>query len=406
MTTVVRPAADWELASYLVDASAKGTPVEVIGSGTKRTCGRPVGDLPVVSTHVLRGVRLYEPGELVMSVRAGTTVTEVEYELAQKGQMLAFEPLDMGPVLGEEAGRTTIGGVFSTNLSGSRRIALGAARDYLLGVYGVAGSGEVFSSGGRVLKNVAGYDLCRAMTGSWGTLGVIVETAFKVIPQPEETATLILLDLTEEIAVEALCAALGTPCEVTGTVHLDASLGQRLWHDGLRETGMAITALRLENFSSFLPRRIERLQDALKHYGEIHVMGDEDSRAFWGELRQLSVLQGSNRPLWRISTRPKLGAEVVQGIRRYMDVDAYYDWSGGLIWLEVPESADGGATDIRRVLAAQSGYATLIRADAEVRGAIDVFQPMDPGIARMSQAVKTVFDPAGILNPGRMYDGF
>ncbi|MCB1509923.1 MAG: FAD-binding protein, partial [Hyphomicrobiaceae bacterium] len=345
------------------------------------------------------------PTELVMAAQAGTAVSEIEHELAQRGQMLAFEPVDMGPVLGSEAGKSTIGGVFSCNLSGSRRVALGAARDHLLGVYGVAGSGERFNSGGRVLKNVTGYDLCRAVTGSWGTLAVLVETAFKVLPMPEETNTLVMLGLADEIAVEALCASLQTPFEVTGAVHLDQPLAQRLWHDGLRETGAAITAIRLENFSSFLPRRIDRLKDALKHFGEVHVMGHDDSLAFWGELRQLSVLQRSEKPLWRISTAAKRGADVVHGIRRYMEVDAYYDWAGGLIWLEVPQSADAGATDIRRVLAAEGGYATLIRAKPEVRGAIDVFQPMDPAIGRMTQAVKRVFDPAGILNPGRMYAG-
>lgn len=403
MNMIVRPAADWELAGFLKEASANGTPVEIVGGGSKRSAGRPLPEMRMISTHVMRGIQLYEPTELVMAAQSGTALSEIEYELAQRGQMLAFEPVDMGPVLGGEAGRTTIGGVFSCNLSGSRRVTLGAARDHLLGVYGVAGSGETFRSGGRVLKNVTGYDLCRAVAGSWGTLAVLVETAFKVLPQPEETATLVMLGLTDEIAVEALCAALQTPFEVSGTVHIDQALGRRLWHDGLRETGVAVTAIRLENFSHFLPRRIDRLKDALRHFGEIHVLGQDDSLAFWGELKQLSVLQNSEKPLWRISTAAKRGADVVQGIRRYMEVDAYYDWAGGLIWLEVPESADAGATDIRRVLAAEGGYATLIRARPEVRAAIEVFQPMDPGINRMTQAVKRVFDPAGILNPGRMY---
>lgn len=403
MNAVARPAADWELASFLTDASASATPVEVVGGGSRRHIGRLREDASLVSTHVLRGVRAYEPGDLVMSAQSGTLLRDIEYELARKGQMLAFEPLDLGPVMGQPAGATTIGGVFATNASGSRRVSAGAARDHLVGVHGVAGSGEVFRSGGRVLRNAAGFDLCRAVCGSWGTLAVLCETAFRVVPRPEETATLVLLGLTDEIAVEAMCAALGTPFQVSGAVHVTAGLGQRFWHGGLRETGVAVTLIRLEAFSAFLPRRAEGLQEALQHFGELQVMGDEDSQALWGELRQLSVLQGSQKPLWRISTMPRFGADVVAGIRRYMPVEAIYDWSGGLVWLEVPESADAGATDIRRVLASLGGHATVIRAPEDVRAGIEVFHPVSPEVERLSRALKAAFDPAGILNPHRMY---
>jgi glycolate dehydrogenase FAD-binding subunit len=399
---VTRPAADWELASFLADASTRGRAVEIVGGGSKRFVGRPTAAAEIVSTHVLRGIRSYDPGDLVMSAQAGTTLAEIENELARRGQMLAFEPVDLGPVMGEEAGRTTIGGVFATNLSGSRRVSAGAARDHLVGLHGVSGGGEVFQSGARVLKSVAGLDLCRAVCGSWGTLAVLFETAFRTMPRPERTATLVLLDQTDEIAIETLCVSLGVPVEVSGAVHINAGLSQRLRHDGLRDTGASVTAIRLENFAAFLPDRIERLRRALRHFGEIHVLDDTDSQALWGELRQLSVVTG-DRPLWRILTLPKHASAVITGIRRHMPVEAYYDWSGGLIWLEVPESADAGATDVRRVLASFGGHATLIRASDSARGQVEVFHPVDPGIERMTRALKSVFDPAGILNPGRMY---
>lgn len=403
LSTIVRPAADWELARFLREASESHTPVEVIGGGSKREAGRPHQAASIVSTHVLRGIRLYEPSELVMSAQAGTLLADIEHELEQQGQMLAFEPLDLGPIFGASSGLSTIGGVFSTDFAGSRRIALGSGRDHLLGVHAVSGSGEIFRSGGRVLKNVTGYDLVRAVAGSWGTLATIVETTFKVLPLPEETATLVLVGLSNEIAVEAMCAAMGTPFEVSGAVHIESRLAARLWHNEFRSAGDAITAFRLENFSQFLPGRIAKLTEALKLYGDLHVAGDADSRAFWSELQQLSIMVGSEQPLWRISTLPNKGAEVVADIRRYMDVDAYFDWSGGLIWLSVPTAADAGATDIRRVLATHGGHATLVRADPSVRSSIDVFQPMDHGIERITRSLKQVFDPAGILNPGRMY---
>ncbi len=403
MNSVIRPAADWELARFLREATETQAPVEVLGGGSKRNAGRPGGDRTYIVTHVFRGIRLYEPTELVMSAESGTLLVDIEHELAQRGQMLAFEPIDMGPMLGAQAGLSTIGGVISTDIAGSRRVATGAARDHLLGVKAVSGSGEIFQSGGRVLKNVTGYDLARLVCGSWGTLAALTEVTFKVLPRPEETATLVIVGLSNEIAVEALCSAMNSPYEVSGAVHLESNFVSQLRHDEFRAAGNSVTAIRLENFSRFLPRRIEQLQEQLKMYGEIHVAGDDVSRAFWLELQELSVLQNSDRPVWRISTLPKSGADVVAGIQRYMSADAYFDWSGGLIWLAVPPSADAGSTDIRRVLATYGGHATLVRAAPEVRSAIEVFHPMDHGTERMTRGLKQVFDPAGILNSGRMY---
>ena len=361
MNNVVRPAADWELARFLREASETKTPVEIVGGSSKRGAGRFSQAATVVSTHVLRGIRIYEPSEMVMSAQSGTPLIEIENELAKQGQMLAFEPVDLGPVLGAGPDQSTIGGVFSTDIAGSRRIALGGGRDHLLGVRGVSGGGDVFHSGGRVLKNVTGYDLARIVTGSWGTLAAMIETTFKVLPMPEETATLVIVGLANEIANEAMCGAMVTPYEVTGAVHIEASLVARLQQEEFRAAGNSVTALRLENFSAFLPRRIEQLKEVLKPFGEVHVADNETSQAFWRELRQLSMMVGSDQPVWRISTRPNRGAEVVADIARYMDVDAFFDWSGGLIWLAVPPSADAGTTDIRRVLAAHGGHATLIR---------------------------------------------
>jgi glycolate oxidase FAD binding subunit len=398
-----RPAADWELASFLRECASKPCAVELIGSATKRNVGHRVANATVVSTAGLKGITLYEPNELVMSARAGTPLAQVESELAAKRQMLAFEPLDLGPVVGADARQGTIGGVIATNLSGARRISHGAARDHLLGVLAATSTGEVIKSGGRVMKNVTGIDVARGLAGSWGTLAALTEVTFKVLPAPETTATLVLAGLPDEIAVEAMCRAVGTPYEVSGTVHLSQTMVGRLWHAGLRSASQAITAIRIENFAKSVSYRVDKLKDVLKQYGTIQVLDHESSVAFWDELRQLSVLQGSNAPLWRISTAPKSGPRVVAGIQHYMAVNCMYDWSGGLIWAEVPASADAGATDIRRVIAIHGGHATLIRASEDVRAAVDCFQPLEPGVAMLSRKLKDTFDPSGVLNPGRMY---
>ena len=406
MQSFVKPATEWELQRTLAEASGGRTPVETIGAGSKRLFGRPMQTALTIATSSLTGVRLYEPTELVMSARAGTPLTRIESELAAQGQMLAFEPIDLAPVAGGAVGQGTIGSVFATNISGSRRVAAGAARDHLLGIQAVTGNGQTFRSGGRVMKNVTGYDVARMLTGSWGTLAVLTEVTFKVQPVPEQTGTLVFFGLNDEIAVEALATSMTTPYEVTGAVHLQQALAERLWHPELRGARKSVTAIRLESFARSVIYRTGRLKDELKPFGAITVLDHRSSVAFWDELRQLSVLQGTTAPLWRISTSPQAGPKVVAGITRFMDCRAFYDWSGGLVWAEVLPTADGGASDIRRVIASLGGHATLIRAEPAVRQAVDVFQPLEQGLAGITRKLKAIFDPAGILNPGRMYAAF
>jgi glycolate oxidase FAD binding subunit len=335
----------------------------------------------------MQGIVLYEPTELVLAARAGTPLARVEAELAGQGQMLAFEPIDLGPVLGVEPGHATIGGILSTNLSGARRIAGGGVRDHALGLKAVSGAGQMFRAGGRVMKNVTGYDLTRGVSGSWGTLAVVTEVTFKVMPQPQETASLVIFGLTDEIAIEVLCKAMGTPYEVSGAIHVQQPLTARLWHAGTRAERKAVTAIRLENFSRSVSYRLRRLKEELKPYGEMHELDHKSSLAFWDELRQLSILQGSDAPLWRISTAPSSGPKVVAAISRYMECQAFYDWSGGLIWAEVLPTGDAGAADIRRVMAAHGGHATLIRAAPAVRSSVEVFQPLEQRVAELSRSI-------------------
>jgi glycolate oxidase FAD binding subunit len=394
-----------ELARVLAEARLANTPLEVAGGGSKARIGRPIQTAASISTRAMRGITLYVPNEMVMSARAGTPLSQVETALAERGQMLAFEPVDFGSMLGGETGLATIGGVFAANVSGPRRVAVGAARDHLLGVRAVNGRGEAFKSGGRVMKNVTGYDLCRGLAGSWGTLAVLSEVTFKVLPAPEETGTLVLFGLPDEIAVEVLCTAMASPWEVSGAVHLQPALAARLEHAGLRSQGGGVTALRVESFAKSVIYRKGRLKDLLKAYGTIMDLEPQASQQLWGELRRLSVLRGSDAPVWRISTQPTAGPKVVAALSSYMQVHALYDWSGGLVWAEVLPTTDAGAADVRRVIASFGGHATLIRAEPQVRAAVDVFQPLEAGLDRLSRRLKAAFDPAGILNPGRMYAG-
>ena len=403
MTTVLRPATEWELKSMIASLIERQVPVEVMGAGSKRACGRPVGAQAILSTALLRGITLYEPTELVMSARSGTALSQIEVELAARGQMLAFEPIDLGALLGQPAGQQTIGGVFGANLSGSRRFVAGAARDHLIGLQGVNGRGEAFKSGGRVMKNVTGVDVARGLTGSWGTLAITSEVTFKVAPLPDDLLTLVFRGLTDELATELMCMAAGSPYEISGAVHLTEALARRVRAGEIAEERKSLTALRIENFAKSIEYRKGRLRDLLVAFGRPEELDLDVSLKFWSELRRFSVLPNSSAQIWRISTSPRNGPKLVASIRRHVPVEAMYDWSGGLVWLEMQASADAGAADVRRAVASFGGHATLIRADDSVRREVQVFQPLTPAVARLTQGLKEAFDPWGILSPGRMY---
>ena len=261
------------------------------GRGSKYEVGRYIQSGSVVSTEHLVGISLYEPTELVMSAAAGTPLDDIRNILAEHGQQLAFEPIDLGPALGTHTGQSSIGGVFATNLSGSRRIQVGAARDHLLGVTCVNGWGEAFKSGGRVMKNVTGYDLCKAVAGSWGTLAVVTEVTMKVLPQAAETRTLLCFGLPDQTAVDVMTLCLGTPFEVSGTVHLQAPLAAKLSDQDVARGAAAVTAIRIENFPSPARYRIGKLKDRLAAYSPSVELDNARSRIFWEEIRTLARLR-------------------------------------------------------------------------------------------------------------------
>lgn len=402
---VIGPPTEEELAQGVERAAARGLPLEVTGRGTKRDVGRPVQTGAVVTTEHLRGITLYEPSELVLSARAGTPLADIERTLGEHGQHLAFEPVELGNVLGGGVGKGTIGSVFAMNFGGSRRFVAGGPRDHLLGVSAVNGNGERIRSGGRVMKNVTGYDLCKALAGSFGTLAVMTEVTMKVLPRPEASRTIIFLGLPDNVAIEALCQASASPFELTGGVHLQASFVRGFADPDIKSAGKAVTALRIESFEDSARYRARRLQDKLLAYAPKLELDDERSRAFWREMQELAFVAGTHASVWRISVSPVRAAHLVKTITKTLPCRVVYDWCGGMVWLACEAIADAGALQIRRATAEHRGTATLIRAAPAVRAAIDVFQPLESTLADLNRRVKHAFDPAGILNPGRMYAG-
>jgi glycolate oxidase FAD binding subunit len=400
-----RDAADVETA--VMEAIAQRKALEIVGRGSKRAIGRPAQSDLTLDLSGLTGVTLYEPDELVLSARAGTPIAEIEAIVAAGGQELAFEPIDYGPLLGIRAAQGSIGGVLACNLSGPRRIKAGAARDHFLGFSAVSGRGERFKSGGRVVKNVTGYDLCKLLAGSWGTLAALTEVTIKTLPKSETEATLVLQGLADNAAAKAMAAAMGSACDVSGAAHLPPRLAPLFLPDF--NAGRAITALRLEGVEPSVVHRIQALGTAMAPFGAPAMIDAARSRTLWRAIRDALPLAASGplgaRPVWRISTTPSRGADLGRMIAATTGGDVFYDWAGGLIWAALPPSEDAGEAIVREAVETAGGHATLIRAPAALRAVVPVFGPQEGALAALTARVKDSFDPNGVLNRGRMWAG-
>lgn len=395
MTTLI-PKTEEEAAEAVRAARAAGTALRISGGGTRLAIGRALRTENILSTEGLSGIALYEPSEMVMSARAGTPLSEIEAALAANNQMFAFEPMDHRALLGSE-GEPTVGAVAAGNISGPRRIFGGAARDSLIGVRFVNGKGEIVKNGGRVMKNVTGLDLVKLQAGAWGTLGLLTEVTFKLLPKPERVASVMLEGLSDEAGVEALCLAAGTPFEPTGLAHLPAGIGGE---------ERARTLIRVEGFSAQVDYRVERLKDALSGIGEIVLLEGAAHGAVWRDIRDAAFLaEPREKAVWKLSLRPTSAPNTVAVIEQAVGCRYYFDWSGGLVWLAVDEADDAGEETIRNAVNAADGHATLVRGSKELRARIDVFEPQPAPLAALAKGIKRSFDPDGIFNPGLMVAG-
>jgi glycolate oxidase FAD binding subunit len=407
MTENLEPRDGKDVEQAIQWALANGKVLELIGRGTKRAIGRAAQWDATLDLSGLSRVTLYEPEELVLSAMAGTPLAEIESLVAASNQFLAFEPMDYGVVLGEPPGAGTIGGAIAANLSGPRRIKAGAARDHFLGVIAVSGRGETFKSGGRVVKNVTGYDLCKLLAGSWGTLAAMTEVTIKTLPRAETEETVVIFDLDDGAACKAMAAAVGSFADVSAAAHLPIVAAGRI--AATVSAAAAATAFRLEGVAPSVAQRKTVLQTLLAPFGVLGVLGEAPSRALWLAIRDVAPFAAEGpagtRDLWRISTAPTRGGEVGRTLAEQADAELLYDWAGGLVWAALPASADAGAPLVRAAVAAAGGHATLIRAPAAIRAAVDVFTPEVPALAALTKRVRESFDPQGVLNAGRMWAG-
>jgi glycolate oxidase FAD binding subunit len=387
------PDDEQELIEIVQHAQASRTSLEVIGGGSKRSVGLPQRVTTVISTSKFDRIIDYDPAELVMTVGTGVRLAEVEALLAANNQMLAFEPFDFAEAVDGTAGVSTMGGIVGAGFAGSRRLSAGNVRDHVLGFTAVSGRGERFIAGGRVVKNVTGYDLSKLMCGSWGQLAVLTEITMKVLPRPRVTLTLVIRDLDEAAAFAAMTRAVRSQCEVAAAAYLPHGFIDRA----------SRTLLRLEGFGPSVEARAQALTDLLMRIGPSWMIDRaslEESSALWGAIpaRLINTEDPLRSVLWRVCVPSTAGVGLCARLR---DLGAKFcvDWAGGLVWART--SAEINAAHVRTLAENGGGHATLLAAPAEYRSRVCAQHPESPAVARLTERVKAAFDPASILDPRR-----
>ncbi|WP_213981035.1 FAD-binding protein [Sphingomonas sp. dw_22] len=421
----MRPLNEDDIRDVVADAIRAGATLDIRGGGSKAGIGAPRPEARPLDLSGLAGVIDYDPAELVLTVRAGTPLAEVERLVSERGQMLAFDPFDHGPILGEAAGAATIGGVVAAGVSGSLRLSGGGARDHLLGLRAVSGRGESFVAGAKVVKNVTGYDLPKLAAGSWGRLFAITELTLKVLPRAPVAATRAVEGLDPAAAVRVMAAAMGSQAEVGAAAHLPADLND----------GRSLTALRLLGFGPSVAARAAMVEQLLGEHGAVLALDGEADAAWWRRLCTLEALlkplpfrggvgagpvrEGSGlgetsptpnpspegeglelgtavTPLWRVNVPSSGGPSVVAALAP-LGARWLFDWAGGLVWI----AFDGDASAVRDAAAKAGGHAILVRAPEAMRAAVPAFHPQAPGVAALEERVRRAFDPAGVFETGR-----
>jgi glycolate oxidase FAD binding subunit len=425
MATVFTPQRPEDLSEIVRWAAANATPLRVVGRDSKAGLGRPVLAEHELSLAGFSGVSGYEPSELILTAGAGTPLMEIEALLAENGQMLAFEPPDHARlftavtspptgnaeqpqertgILGKAIG-ATLGGTVASNLSGPRRFLAGAARDHFLGFRAVNGRGEAFKAGGRVVKNVTGFDLPKLLAGSWGTLAALWEVTLKVMPVPEFSCTLLVFGFDDTGANRLMSTAAASAHVVSGAAHLPAWVAAR--SAVVKAAGQAVTALRVEGPELSARHRVAALKTLLADGGRAGIECDEldnpATLALWRGIRDLALLPvGGESEIWRLALPPSTAPGVIAHLEKMEPaIEWLQDQAGGALWLSCP----AGISDaqLRSVLLPGGGHATLWSASAARRAAVPVFQPQPPALAALTRRVKSSFDPRAVLNPGRMY---
>ena len=414
MNEILKPQNNQQLIDIIKWAISEGNPLSVQGLGTKSRLGRLCNNEYILDMSEICGIHMYEPDELVLTAASGTPIDEIKKILADKNQELEFEPANYTKLLGNNdiiddniVKTGTIGGMIATNASGPRRIKVGAARDHFLGFKAISGRGEEFKSGGRVVKNVTGYDLSKIMAGSWGTLGVMSEITIKTMPKPETTRTILLLGAEPEQATKAMTQAFNSSNEISAAAWISEEIAVKSNVEILRLTKGHITAMRIEGEKKSVAYRCKKLRDMMNKMGKVEELHQDNSNIFWRDIRNVQPFsaRGDNRVVWRVSCAPQDGWKVINKLKHLKSMQSYMDWGGGLVWIAIDAPKVGAERLVRDIVNSYGGHAMLMRSSEKLRQNINIFHPPQSGLMKLTKKLKNNFDPHAILNPGRMYKG-
>jgi glycolate oxidase FAD binding subunit len=397
VSVLLTPTDETEIADAVREAAQNGTSLEIVSGGTKRDFGRPVEADAILDVTALSGILKYEPEELVLTVRAGTPVVEIEALLAERKQMLGFSPADWGPLFGASDKRASLAGIVATNACGPRKVKAGAVRDHVIGCRFVNGSGEAIKAGGRVIKNVTGFVLPKLMCGAFGTLGVLTELTMRISPAPERVAGLVILDCSAETGLGVLRRVARLAVDASGLAYLPHHAMAR--SDVLDADGSGIALIRVDGTAPAVSEKLALLRREFADR-DLALLEADRTDALFREIGNGSFLAKVDSDVWRLCV------PISQAYAALQDVGApfwYADWAGGLLWLEAPAN-DETAVRLRGITKRFGGHVTLMRASREARARLAVFEPETPERAGLTRAVKAAFDPKHILNPGRMFE--
>ena len=398
-----KPSSREEIAEIIKNCYKKSIPLEINGTKSKNKIGRNFQSEKTLDLSGYSGIIEYKPEELYIKVKAGTPLKEILEAIDKNNQQLAFEPIDFGFLFEGKSNGGTIGGVVACNFAGPRRFKVGSARDHVLGFQGINGKGEIIKSGGTVVKNVTGYDLCKLVSGSYGTLTVLTELSIKVLPKSESSKTLIINNPHLKKAMEYLGTALSSSTDPSGGVFYPEKFENNFVFNDLTHKG-ALTAIRIEGPTNSVNQRISRLVKELSLLeNEYSVLDNFQTDLFWSKTRNLEVFSNLKNNLLRVIVPVSETLNVIQKLKKY-EINYFLDWGGNLIWLELETISLKILREIKEITQEHSGYFTIIKLEDDLKASADIFT-IDPIKYKISEKIKKSFDPKRIFNPGKMYSG-
>ena len=400
---VFKPSTREEIVEIVKNCFKRNIPLEINGLKSKNKIGRNFQSEKTLDLSNYSGVIEYKPEELYIKVKAGTPIKEIVEQLDKNNQQLAFEPNDFGYLFNGESNSGSIGGVVSCNFAGSRRFKVGSVRDHVLGFQGLNGKGETIKSGGTVVKNVTGYDLCKLLSGSFGTLSILTELSIKVLPKPETSKTLVINNPHLKKALSYLGQSLSSSTDPSGGVFYPDYFGKNFILNDLTHEG-GLTAIRIEGPTNSVDQRIDRLSKELELLRqEISILDTEQSNIFWNRTKNLEVFKNLKSNFFRIVVPMSETLQVIQKLKSN-DIKYFIDWGGSLIWIAFNEINSKILSEIKQIVKNHHGYYTIIKIEEDLKASADVFT-IDPIKYKISEKIKKSFDPKRIFNPGKMYTG-